>query len=206
MLTNFFFSYFLSGAPLVFSTIILVIIIFNFFSNHLKNFLFIKKISAGRLILVLLVTTILFNLALSVLQYLIWHSHPFTLLFLPPHQPWSYFLRYAFFHFWLADILALIVASIFYCFLSLLRKYKEGIISRDNLNLLTLSCLLLGWPKVIIFIPLFFIFSVIDSIINITIFKNKTINISSSILIALLTVFLFANYLLSFFNLAVLII
>lgn len=199
MLTKFFFSWFLPWLPVFFSGTILLIAILKYFS-------YFKKISWTKLTYILISGTILFDLSLSIIQYLVWQGAAFTLLFLPPYQSIGYFVHYVTFHFWLANILVLISALAFFLILKLIKKYRDGVISQDELALILLMGLLSGWPKFVLFIPLFLVLSLLFSFINLAILKQNKTALFWPIIISALVVFCLGNYLIKILALSVLII
>lgn len=221
ILQYFFFNQFLVWLPWVFSSSILIAVGLKCFFGELKILYFLKKISIKNLIFWLIGGTILFDILLTLLQYFVWFNSGFSRFFLPPYTSIDYFIRYIFNHFWLADILTIFTAALLYLFLRLCRKYKEQVISLADINIIFLVCLLLAWPKLLIFIPLFFILALLDIAINLIIFKNRTlfkiisdkisfknqaVSLKRALILAAIFVFFFGNFLVNFFGLTVLII
>lgn len=205
MLAKFFFSSFLIWLPVVFSAAILLVIICNHFFYHKKYLSFLKIMTTSKLTCVLIGGALFFNLLLTVLQYFVWRGGAFSSLFLPPYQPISYFLGYAFTHFWLADILAVISVLTFYLVLKLIRKYRADIISQEELNLFLLVGLLAGWPKFIILLPLLLSLALVFSVFNLLISKKSITRLSLPIILSLVIIFIFGNFLISRFSLSVLV-
>jgi hypothetical protein len=204
MFIRFFFAYFLVYLPLLFSALLLLIIIVNYFFDNRKCLLFLKKIDIKKSIYALIIGTIFFDLLLSALQYVTWSSSPFSRLFLPPYQSINYFLGYITLHFWSADILALIFSFFIFLFLKLIKKYRTEIISREELMLVLFGGLLVGWPRFVIWLPLFLVIAVIVSIANLLIFKKNNISLFFSIILSLIIVLIFGNFLINNSFLAVL--
>ena len=220
-LQYFFFNQFLVYFPLFFSFSILIVVCLKCFFSEYKLFKFLKKISVRNLIFFVIGGTIFFDLFLSFLQYFVWLNSDFSRFFLPPYTSVNYILQYTFNHYCLADILAIFTAALLYLILMISRKYKEQVINLADIHIIFLTCLLLGWPKLLIFIPLFFMIALLDKAINLILssnlsvfkilinkisFKNQTVSLKRALILAALLVFFFANYLLSFTGLDVLII
>jgi hypothetical protein len=146
-----------------------------FFFWKRKNFFFLVWVMVG------------FHLGLaaikSILQYLVWNSGGITqsLLNLPLKKldlGWfenlpiftnfshGYFAYYIWNHFWKEALLSIIVSSAAFGVFLLLRKYKSSLISVHESELGFLFCLLVGWPQIILFLPLVLLLSVVYSIFN----------------------------------------
>lgn len=205
MLTKIFFSWFLTYLPLAISGIMVLVVVINSLFPKRKYLLFLKKIKTTSLIYILVGLTLFFNIILSVLQYLVWRSSAFSRFFLPPYTKISYFLNYIFLHFWFATLLAGGFALALYLLLKLIKKYRNEAISQEELSLVLLSSLLVGWPKSVVLVPLFFLLTLIFSIVNLLFFKKKTNSLLYPIIFSLIIVFLLGAYLIKYLSLSVLI-
>lgn len=194
--------------PLVFSLIIIsILIIKNIFKNFkIVKFLKLNYLTNKKLVVATFIFIFLFNSLLTGLQYYVWHSSAFSKFFLPPFQPLSYFMGYAYHHFWLAGILSLVVALAFFGVLQLIRKYKPDSISSDEIFLASLACLLVSWPRIIILIPLLFLITLLSGVIISLFFKNKQIIIFWPLVIGVLITLFFGQYFLYILGLNVLIV
>jgi len=206
MLAKLFFSGFLTWTPLVFSGLILLIVALNHFFSKKSCFNFLQKLTSSRLIYILIGATLLFDLLLSGLQYMVWQNAAFSRLFLPPYQSITYFLHYSAFHFFAANILVLVFASAFYLVLRLIRKYRADIITKEELNLVFLISLLVSWPHVVLLVPLFLLLAIIFSVFNLLVFKKNQTGLALPIILSSIIIFLFGTYLINFLSLSVLII
>ena len=186
---------------MVFSGAVILVMFLNYFLSERKYLVFLKKLTTTRLIYILIGGTLLFDLLLSGLQYLVWKQGAFSNFFLPPYQPITYFLRYSFFHFFIANILVLFFALAFYLILRLVKKYRSSLIIQENLSLILLASLLVSWPNLVLFIPLFLLLAVIFLILN-----KKYLNLPLAVILSLTIVFIFGDYLINFLSLSVLII
>ncbi len=198
---NYILGHFLIWLPFVLSLVVVILIIIR---RILRNSNYSKTIKLGflthqKLICIWSIFIILFNLFLSWLQYYVWSSSPLSRLFLPPTQPISYFIGYIYIHLWQAVLLSLVVAAVFYGIFRLVRFYNQEAVSLEEAALISLACLLVGWPKLLILIPLFFLLSIFSSIVNLFIFKNKKIDIFWPLIISLLLALSGGNYLIYFF-------
>jgi hypothetical protein len=206
MLSKIFFSWFLTWIPLVISGAIVLIVAINNLLPERKFLGFFKKAKTNKLIYILLGATIFYNILLSVLQYFVWYNSPFSRFFLPPYQPINYFFGYIFLHFWLAALLTLIFSLTFYLFFKLVKKYRQDVISHEELGALLLASLLVGWPNFVILVPLFFLLAVVFGVANLIIFKGKKNSLTWPITLSLIIVFLLGAYLVNLLSLSVLII
>jgi hypothetical protein len=204
MLVQFFFSEFLVWLPWAFSLVTICLVIIKCFFTHVQIFTGLKKLSFLYFVWLLIGATIFFDLSLSIIQYFIWKSSEFSQFLLPPYQSWRYFLSYIFMRFWIADILSLFPAVIFYTILNIFQKYRSDIISKDELSLTLLLCLLLGWPQSIIFVFIFLIFTIALAGVNLILFKKKNITLLPSLIISAIAVFMFGNFLISICGLSIL--
>jgi hypothetical protein len=102
-------------------------------------------------------------LFLSVAQYLTWAADPFSVKLLPPHQPISYFLKYAGTHFWLGLFFSLIVALAFFLFLRALARRNERFFEEGEVELGALLAFIAGWPRIVVFFPAVFLAVVLMS-------------------------------------------
>jgi hypothetical protein len=197
MLVELFFGGLLVWLPFAFSGSVLLLIIIRCLPKGCRYLPGLKKLSWLYFIWLLIGATLFFDLFLSILQYFVWQNSEFSRFVLPPYQSWGYFLRYILMKFWVADILVFLPALVFYAVLSLFKKYRNEIITKEDLSLTLLLCLLVGWPQTIIFIFLFLILTVLFTSINIILFKRKNINLLPPLLASALIVFIFGNFLIS---------
>lgn len=166
-------SLILNYSPLVVIPVVFLLAVFLFWKK--KNFFFLVWIM------------ICFHLVLaavkSLLQYLVWNSGGITqsLLSLPlkklnlgwfenlpifTNYSHGYFTYYIWNHFWKEALLSIIFSVAAYGIFILLRKYKSSLISVHESDLGFLFCLLVGWPQIILFLPLVLLLSVIYSTFN----------------------------------------
>lgn len=201
-----FFNQLLVWLPLIFSFLILIIIVIKCFFDNFRPFAALKWLTFKRLILILIGGNIFFNLVLSISQYYAWLNSSLGRFLLPPHTSFFYFFRYIFFHYWTADIICLLLGILIYLILRFFKKFKDKAISFEELSLVFLICLLSGWPKMLIFIPLFFLLTLVYSLISITIFKTNRIITKKVLALTAVIVFFLGFYLIKFFNLTLFII
>lgn len=205
MLTKFFFSWFLIYLPLIISGIMVLVVLLNSLIPNRKYLLFLKKIKTINLVYILVGLSILFNSLLSILQYFVWHISPISRFLLPPFTPINYFLGYIFFHFWLAGLLVFVLSLAFYFLLKLIKKYRDDVVSSEELFLILLSGLLVGWPNFIIFVPLFFLLALIYSSVNLLVFKREKNSLLQPLIFSLIIVFFTGSYLIKLLYLSALV-
>jgi hypothetical protein len=206
MLRDFFFSEVLVWLPWSFSLVILLLIITKLWLKKYKIYRLwrLENLSFLKLVKLTVGATVLFDLFLTLLQYLTWHNSAFSQFLLPPYQPWSYFIGYSFFNFWLANLLTLVAALLFFLVFKIIKKLKPEAGSGEELNLVLLLSLLLAWPRILIFIPLFLFLSLLYILVNLLVIKQKRSSLSIPLLAAALTVFLFGAYLINVLKMAAL--
>lgn len=174
----------------------------------------------------LVIAAVLFRffyaLILTGSQYLIWAGDPFTKSFLnsPLSQslpitiiqrmPWlfggrlGYFLFYSWGRFWLNAILSVGLSLLFWFFLKLLKKHRERFFREGETELGFLCALMAGWPYLVIFVPLTFVFVVLTSIFRRLILKEMYTTLGYSFLFAIFVTLLLGGKLLQIWNLGVL--
>jgi hypothetical protein len=192
--------------PWSFSLVILLLVVIKLWFKRYQIYrsLKLEKLSFFRLIKLTVGVTIFFDLFLTVLQYLTWHYSAFSRFLLPPYQPLSYFWGYSFFNFWLADLLSLAITLLFFSVFKIIKKLKRDTGSGEELSLILLLSLVLGWPKMLIFIPLFLVLSFLYILINSVVFKKKNTSVAVPSLVSALIVFFFGFYLVNLLGLSVL--
>jgi hypothetical protein len=206
----------LSWLPVVFFiTLLLVAFLFYF----RKRFSF----AINRNLVILAVSfRMLYAAFLTIGQYLIWSENAFTKSFLdaplgasipvPMIQklPWlfdsrlGYFLFYSWGRFWLNVVLSVGIAWVFWFFLKLLKKYRERFFEEGEMELGFLCCLIVGWPQVVIFVPLVFVLVVLISVFRSLFLKESYTTLGYPFLTAAFLTFLIGGGLIELFNLGVL--
>ncbi len=121
----------------------------------LRSFLakHIKKIFWGGVGLI-----VAYNGYISWLQYTIWKNNPTTANLLPPHQSIMYFLSYVGIHFWLPYGVSLLAAVIFISVFTFVnRAYEERFLFAEEVWIGGMALFLVGYPDVIVYVPLFLV-------------------------------------------------
>jgi hypothetical protein len=95
---------------------------------------------------------------LTYLQYYAWTGAEAGKMFLPPHQPWSYFALYSWTHFWFSFVLTIGMPVLFWLLLRGISKHREGLFADGEIKSALVLGLVVGWPNFLIFVPLTFIF------------------------------------------------
>jgi len=200
--------------PLIFQTVLFVGAVFVYFFAKRKAFAAKCFIGGG------IGFYIFYPLLLSLLQYVTWAADPnlgtsFLTLPLDPATPcpeWlrplfveehGYFLFYVLGRFWLRAVLGLSTAFLFYFFLqAVMRAKPHALLPVESLIALMLA-LAAGWPLVLIFILLTFVFIVLHSVVNLLL-KNPRTRIIFALFLAFIVVILFGDFFKTFFQLSVL--
>lgn len=201
---KFFTESFLTTLPVIFFTVALVVsLLFSFLREKLfPDYSLFEKLRV--LIVAVILFRISYPLMLSVAQYFIWSSQEFTKLLLPPHQPISYFLVYIIGRFWIDQAIAIAVSLSFYVVLMLLKKYQPRFLSKEEILLGFLMALLVGWPNIVIFVPMVFLSAIAMSVINMTMLRVKYTGLYFPFLFAGLFTFVFGSTILALLGLTVL--
>lgn len=200
---QFYFNQLLIFGPKIFFLIIFLLVgLVHFF----KNLTFFKNVNYKILIYLVLGLSFLYSIMLTVIQYFIWAKNSFSLFFLPPYQPWSYFISYSFFHFFFSQLITLFIALLIYFIFKFFKKYKPEFITSEAISLLFLSSLMSPWPIVIIFLALFLILSLFLALFNLFFYKKEGINWFFPIFSSLILSFFIGSYLVSVFGLGVLVV
>lgn len=173
--------------PLFFLAAILV----SWFKTRELNF---KLIKYG--ILTVLALYILQGSYLTIATYDAWKLDPMSRYLLPPASPASYFLGYAYFHFWREAVIGVLMGGVWAGFLFLIKKYSsERILEKNDIVFGFFTAMIVGWPKIFAYFALAFGLLVLKGIANIVIFKNQSkIAIASSIALSALVVAGFSDF------------
>lgn len=134
---------------------------------------------------------------LTKMQYALWLDNDFTRYLLPPHQPIRYFIGYAWTHFWLGAVISVGMPLIVFLFFVILRKIKKEALGGEEAGIIFLTSLVAGWPNIIIFLPLAFIFALLTAVFRKIFLKDDHISVSLPFLLAALIIILFGDYLFS---------
>lgn len=177
MFLNFLFGPFLTWSPLVVGAPLLFCGAYRYVLEREKRPLvgFFERCSYRLLAWVAIGFHVVYAGISTTGQYLVWKASAFTSSFLqfpvgeqvasPVAQwlpflfkgPLGYFLFYSWGHFWIIAILSIAVALLFRLYLRALEKRNERFFYPGEVGLGFLCALVLGWPRVILFIPVFFL-------------------------------------------------
>jgi hypothetical protein len=203
----------------------LLIVAIRFFSpiwiNSRINFLdkiikAIKEVPYKRLIAIAIAINVLYGLFVTWGQYYVWvHAQDFTkaLVNLPlpkevplPHilewtrslfeHNFGFFLYYVLGRIWLYVFVLFLTSGILYSILKIWKSYR-GNFSENGPELFLILMLIVGWPGIVVFIPIGFIFSLL--MFSFCFYKGKrTLEIESAFIVASLFVLIFGKIILSF--------
>ena len=140
----------------------------------------------------------------TIAQYYVWSHDSFSKLFLPPYQDLSFFVFYSFGRFWLNAILAVGAAFVFYLFLKILSRHRDGLFKQGEKELGLIFALLAGWPGIVIFIPLVFVVTVALAVARFAVFKLRTTTLGLPFIISAAIILLWGSKLVSLLGLSVL--
>jgi hypothetical protein len=157
---------------------------------------------------------VLYASFLTIGQYIFWGGDAKTKIFLAqgidPYGPIGsmvkifpflggengYFIFYAFVHFWVGAILAILCAVLFWWFLKILHKYRERFFENGEKELGATLALLAGWPGFILFLILTFFSVVLISLVRGVLYKEPYTTLGLPFLFASLTLLVFGKILL----------
>lgn len=214
---KFLFGPFAIWAPTIFTALVVLILIWRelvkekWFKKITKKDFFVweRIFTDKRLIVGILIAGFGFASFLTVSQYYVWSLSAIGRFFLPPAQP-TYFFNYAFLHFWLGRLIGLSLSLFIFGIFYLIRRYRR-VLSRAEINLVFLVCLLVAWPRQILLVPLFFILAALELIIMVLAYKNKRfreakIKIFWPLILATILALIFSGYLVRVSGLSALIV
>lgn len=210
MVINFIFS----NINIIFK-IILIIFWVVIFINYFQIKIF-KNISIWKFVFVALGLHIFYGLFISWGQYHVWAtSVDFTRFFvntpLPKEVPmasifeWSrplfennygFYLFYIIGRFWTNIFISFLLSSFVFLIFKMWNSYRGGF-SKNGPELFLVLMLIVGYPGILVLLPLGFIFSIFNSLYFLY-KKEKNIKIESSFLIASIFTLLFTNIILSY--------
>lgn len=207
---NFIFSN-LNTIVLVIWIVFLIIVAIRFFRPTL-----VRNISYFKLILTALSLNIFYGLFVSWGQYYVWaNGSEITkaLLNSPlpkevPFLEWArplfsnhlgYFLFYIWGRFWIYILISFLISGILYFLFRFWKSYRGGF-SEQGPELLLILMLIVGYPGVLVLIPLGFVFSIL--LFGFYYFKgnkeDKILNIEPAFIVATFFTLLFTSAILSF--------
>ncbi|MEI6580674.1 MAG: hypothetical protein WCO07_00710 [bacterium] len=210
MKLNFIFSN-LNTIVLVIWILFLIIVAIRFFRPA-----WVRNISFLKLIIVSFVINLLYGAFVTWGQYYVWATvGDFTRVFvnspLPKQVPmpqlleWTrpffennfgYFLYYVLGRVWLYVFISFLVSVILYFLFKIWKSYR-GNFTEYGPELILILMLIVGWPGVIIFIPLGFLFSIILSFVYYLKGKKVT-EIEPAFIVAALFTLIFGKIILNF--------
>ena len=134
-------------------------------------------------------------------QYFVWNQGEMTRIFLTlpaddrslpmygllaPLFKWSggYFTFYSFLHFWLPALASIVIGYLFLLFLRSLRKYRDRFFEDGEVELGWILALAVGYPSIIIFLPLVFFLIIPISIMRMAVLKQHLTTIGYPMILA----------------------
>lgn len=194
----------LGWLPMAFSLFVYgLVVVFYLFKKSLDG----KKTLANTLFIVtisVVVFRLFYTVIVSLVQYYVWKSGDFGKLLLPPYQTIGYFLGYSWRRFWLGFMLSLVTSLLFLLFLKLLGKYRANFFEQDEIGLLCLMSFLVGWPNIVIFIPLVFVISAIFSTFMALAFRKQVVRLRVPVFLSSLFLLIWGHGLVDILSLTVL--
>ncbi|MCL4404109.1 hypothetical protein M1432_02090 [Patescibacteria group bacterium] len=170
----------------------------------------IKHLTLRGLVVALLVFKFAYALLLSVGQYFVWKSEPLAHLLLNESLEklpaavtggvgafdghLGYFLYYAWSRFWLDAVWSVIIAILFWGILKLLQRYRERFFHAGETTIGFLAALIVGWPNIIIFVPLVFLSVVLVSVYRLVFLKETYTTLGWPLILAAVLAFVVGHF------------
>ncbi|MEK7464751.1 MAG: hypothetical protein AAB617_03160 [Patescibacteria group bacterium] len=183
---------FIIYAPTVFFPASLVLAVIFYFQR--------KNKAIKNLTITVIGFRIFYALVKSVGQYYVWINDELGKSFLATP---GYFSGYIFQRFWFNVILTAGASFVFLIFLESLKKHKERFFEEGEIELGFLTALIVGWPNLLIFVPLVFISVVITSVFRRIYSKEIYTTLGKPFLLSALVTLLFGGKLVDLLNLGV---
>lgn len=148
----------------IFATIILFFI-------YLKN-KYLKKIFIANLIIFWPIISFIQVLTINILIYISWKNDRFFRHLLPPES------NYLFENYWQYDFMSYLTTIIIsvligYALLLVSKKSQEKYLKTEEVLLIFLGCLIVGWSNIIVFVFSIFIFNLLGYLLLLAIKKIK---------------------------------
>lgn len=137
----------------------------------------------------------LYALVLTLGQYFVWSEDQFGKLFL--NQPNNYFIFYSWERFWLDAVLSAVIAFLFWLFLKALQKKESRFFYPGETELGLVLTLAVGWPGLVVFIPLAFLLVVLVSLFRGIFLKEPYTTVGWPFIAAAALTFVFGSAVLS---------
>ena len=148
---------------------------------------------------------------LTIGQYFVWKSDPFSSAFLSTPlsdlplpligafpgvfgTPVGYFVYHVWSRFWFPAIVSAIVAWIFAAFLRWLERYNPRFFVDGEVTFGFLAALLAGWPGFVVFVPAAFLLVVLLSIVRGILLREPYTTLGWPMALAAATAWIFANF------------
>ena len=166
---------------------------------------------------------VLYAAFLTVAQYVVWSAGGLSRMFLdsplvlPEHMEvlprwiaWifhtqgGYFFFYAWGRFWFNAALSIGVAFLWYLFLRFLARHKDRFFDEGEVMLGFLSALLVGWPRITLFVPLLFLCVVGVALVRRIVWGREYTTLGTPFTVSALIVILLGGPLLAMTGLSVL--
>jgi preprotein translocase subunit SecG len=126
-------------------------------------------------------------------QYITWKGSAIGQLFLPPTQPWSYYLGYVGLRLWLPVGLSILAAALWFGLATVLNRKSERYFDTGEIPLTTLAVLIAGWPNAVVMVPLAAVYLIAISLARLTILKERLTTLGLPFILALCTALLAAD-------------
>ncbi len=169
-----------------------------------------KKFTLRGLVIISVIFKFFYAALLTIGQYFIWKADPFAHLLLSdslsalPKQvtgglplfngQFGYFIYYSLSHFWLDAVWSVILAFVFWFILKGLQKYQSRFFYQGETEIGLIAALVVGWPNLLLFVPLVFLSVVLVAIYRLVFLKESYTTLGWPLLLAVILTFLAAHF------------
>ncbi len=178
------------------------------------------RISWKQLTFIAIGVHVFIGFALTALQYLVWKANAmgsiFTQVPLPKETPLpkllegirfvfdqshGYFAFYSYMHFFFSACILFALTALLTSVFAIIKKKVPDFLKQEDIWIIAFSCLVVGWPRVLVIIPGAFLLIVIQSLFQTISKKEKPLCLSTGFLLLTIPLLLIGNAMLSALNL-----
>ena len=156
------------GWPMLMGAIFFLLAAAYFFAKEEKRQKFFFYASGGIAFLMILRAS-----SLAGILYWFWSQAPPQKFLLPPYQPITYFLGYAFTHFFFSLVLTLGSTGMIFRIFWTLDRLRPGRFQKGDLLLFACCLLLVRWPLALVYTGAVLAFPLLSSLVSWYIMKEK---------------------------------
>lgn len=180
--------------PRVFFGLVLVFAVWAY--DRLRQGMKPKWIGLRGLVIASITFKFVYAALLTVGQYFIWKNNSFTnLLISHSGGVTGYFATYSWGRFWVEAVGSVVLAMLFWFILKVLQKHNDRFFHPGETELGFIAALIVGWPNLLLFVPLVFLSVVLVSIYRLIFLRESYTTMSWPLLLAVIFTFAAAHFL-----------